>query len=69
MSDHNRSDETVVSKPLAEAEARVKCEEAAAMLIEKHVPGGLWQWIDKYRLRVYMPNGDAFMTLSLESLQ
>lgn len=59
----------LVSEPLSAEAARGKCEEAAAMIISKHAPGGHWQWLDAYQLRVYTAKGDAFLTLHIETLQ
>lgn len=59
----------LVSEPLDAAQARQKCEAAATMMVERHVFGGRWAWIDDRRLRVYRANGDAFLTLYIESLQ
>lgn len=69
MSDKASQSDDLVSAPLDAAQARAKCEEAAAMIILKHEPGGLWQWLDDKRLRVYKANGDALLTLQIEALQ
>lgn len=58
-----------MSEYWTESTARAKCEEAAAMAISKHVPGGHWQWLDDTHLRVYKADGDAFITLTIEGLQ
>lgn len=57
----------LVSQPMDVAEARAKCEEAAATILKRH--GGWMTWLDDKRLRVYKPNGDAFATLHIEALQ
>lgn len=59
----------LVSDPLDAAQARAKCEEAAATILAKHAPGGRWQWVDERSLRVFHANGSAFLTLHIETLQ
>ena len=59
----------LVSSPLDAEQARDKCQEAADMIVEKHVVGGFWHWIDSTRLRVYKADGQPFLTLHIEALQ
>jgi hypothetical protein len=64
------TDEQLVSGPLDTVEqARLKCEEAANMLVAKHSPGGFWNWIGPERLRVFHADCTPFLTLEIESLQ